>query len=477
MDPDALTCVDTYYGDEDPHVWLEHLQAVADIYHWNEGTCMKVGTVQLRGAAQRWAQQHDFSSWPSFCQQLALRFGDTQECSATYLEQCFQQPFESTQAFADRFLYLAVKAGRKEDPALVYSFTQCLLPELKAEAVRQRLQSITDIAAFCDFWLSTHAEPDACYEHDSNTSDSAWWEEDSLSDVHAHEHDPYAPTIPPSLLLLTLPGDEYACDIVNMLTVCDQLLSECFELQAQQQQFDASELDSELVSWTSSAHQQEPAPFVLGTVQWTSEDTPDSMWRDTRPSLQQLLFCTTAAPLHTPDVPNASLASPQPLPAKDCDKPVVACPTPLLFTTLPEPATQPIKELAQVNAPTLVACESNTSPKLDSTKPSLPAGLPCHSLPTKDNVFMLEREDPASPTWCLCRTPPNLDYPAKFVPCSIPALDDLKPHPMQGLRPPSPILASNQLESYGSDIPTNPLPCHHHKHMLAWATIPKDPGK
>jgi hypothetical protein len=36
----------------------------------------------------------------------------------------------------------AEKAGRIEDETLVYNFTQRLLPELKVEVARQRLESI-----------------------------------------------------------------------------------------------------------------------------------------------------------------------------------------------------------------------------------------------------------------------------------------------------------------------------------------------
>ncbi len=172
FDPECLTVVETYSGHphEDPQAWLSHLQAVAELYQWDEPLCIKIGVLQLRGAAQLWAHRHQFATWFDFCQQLNQRFGETTESAAARLQQCFQQHGESPHAFADRFLCCAVKAGRCEDPPLLYSFTQRLLPELRDEALRQRLHSIADVVVFCDYWLTTQAGFEACQQYNGCNS-------------------------------------------------------------------------------------------------------------------------------------------------------------------------------------------------------------------------------------------------------------------------------------------------------------------
>lgn len=163
IDPEALSCITTYAGHEDPEDWLGQVQALADVYQWQDADCVRIATLKLRDAAQRWARQHTFSSWHDFCQQLLQRFGDTLEVAVTHLDHCYQQPDEQPREFADRFLQLAATAGRCEDPALVHSFTQRLLPELSLGARRQRLHSIAETVAYCEYWLGSNQVDNNCF--------------------------------------------------------------------------------------------------------------------------------------------------------------------------------------------------------------------------------------------------------------------------------------------------------------------------
>ncbi len=149
VDPDSVADVDTYSGTEDPQAWLDQLQAIAELYQWHQALWTKIGVIKLRDAAQVWARRHHFADWSDFCQQLTGRFGQTMESAAACLEQCFQQQGESPHDFADRYLSCATKAGRVEDPLLLCSFTQHLLPELRDECLRQRLHSIADVVTKC----------------------------------------------------------------------------------------------------------------------------------------------------------------------------------------------------------------------------------------------------------------------------------------------------------------------------------------
>lgn len=172
--PESLSVVGTYAGGEDPQGWLDHFQAVADLYQWNEALWTKVGALQLRGSAQLWARRRQFTHWLDFCQQLKQRFGETVESAACRLEQCLQQDGESPRTFADRFLGCAAKAGRCEDPLMLWSFIQHLLPELREEALRQRLHSIADVMAFCEYWLTAQADLDTWEQFDHCSPGQPW---------------------------------------------------------------------------------------------------------------------------------------------------------------------------------------------------------------------------------------------------------------------------------------------------------------
>ena len=150
--PQALTSIERYDGRQDPAVWLDYVQEVATLYHWSDATCLLVAKIRLTGNAKTWSRQHQFLNWAAFQEQLECRFGETKQSSIAKLENCCQLPDESVRDFADRFLRNAQRAGRVEDAALVYNFTQRLQPELRMEVARRRLHHIEDIVTFCDFW-------------------------------------------------------------------------------------------------------------------------------------------------------------------------------------------------------------------------------------------------------------------------------------------------------------------------------------
>lgn len=190
VDPDCVAFVGTYSGHDDPSNWLTHLQAAAELYQWPEAVCLKVGVLQLRGAARLWAHRHHFTSWSKFCQQLDQRFGEVVESAMVRLEQCFQQEDESPGDFADRFLHCAVKSGRQEDPSLLYSFIQRLWPELREEVVRQRLHSLADVVTFCDYWLTTQNNVLTWQQYDNCSPDlmSGDWPDDDWGAYDQQEY-------------------------------------------------------------------------------------------------------------------------------------------------------------------------------------------------------------------------------------------------------------------------------------------------
>lgn len=148
----ALNAITPYDGREDPDAWLNSIQAIAALYNWTDGICLKVARVRLTGPAWGWAQTRHFNSWAAFQQQLVSRYGETKESAIARLECCWQRTNEPVKDFAERYLQNAAKAGRIEDDALVYNFIQRLQPYVKLEVARQRLQSIEEIVTFCDFW-------------------------------------------------------------------------------------------------------------------------------------------------------------------------------------------------------------------------------------------------------------------------------------------------------------------------------------
>lgn len=156
----ALNAIEHYDGTRDPSMWLDSIQEVADLYEWSDNTCLKISKIKLSGPARSWARCHQFAGWADFQRQLEARYGESKASAISRLERCWQRANESVKDFADRYMQDAEKAGRMEDETLVYNFTQRLLPEMKTEVARQRLDSIEGIVSFCNFWADMHAPPD-----------------------------------------------------------------------------------------------------------------------------------------------------------------------------------------------------------------------------------------------------------------------------------------------------------------------------
>lgn len=156
--PTALHAVPTYKGyvEDDAHAWLDNINQIADLYSWPPQTRLKVGKLKLTDAAQRWSTNRQFADWYDFQRQFVHRFGETKESAIARLEQCCQLPQEAVQAYADRFLQEAARAGRQEDDALMYQFICRLRPTLRTEVARQRLHSIEDVINFCNYWAGLH---------------------------------------------------------------------------------------------------------------------------------------------------------------------------------------------------------------------------------------------------------------------------------------------------------------------------------
>ena len=141
-------------------MWLDSIQEVADLYGLPVITRLKIARVNLAGPARSWARCHQFADWTDFQRQLQDRYGESKASVMARLECCLQLANESVRDFADRYMQDAARAGRQEDAALVYNFTQRLLPEFKSEVARQRLDSIEAIVNFSTFWADMLALPD-----------------------------------------------------------------------------------------------------------------------------------------------------------------------------------------------------------------------------------------------------------------------------------------------------------------------------
>jgi len=151
--PATVNLVDRFNGSADAQAWLGSLEDIAGLYGWDDATCLKVAKVRLGGAASTWSQRRRFQDWQQFQDQFLARFGETRESAIARLERCRQSAGETPQAFADRFLQDADRAGRVEDDALVYTFIQRLHSDLRIEVSRRQPASIEEVVSFCNYWL------------------------------------------------------------------------------------------------------------------------------------------------------------------------------------------------------------------------------------------------------------------------------------------------------------------------------------
>ena len=152
--PALLNAVPAYDGYGDPLAWLSNLRRISGLYNWDPETCLTVAEIKLVDTAQRWVNSRRLTSWEDFQAQFIHRFGETRESAIARLERCCQGADESPQAYADRFLQYADRAGKTEDSALLYQFIRGLNNQFKLEAARQRLQSIEEVVGFCNYWQS-----------------------------------------------------------------------------------------------------------------------------------------------------------------------------------------------------------------------------------------------------------------------------------------------------------------------------------
>lgn len=480
IDPAALISVATYSGAEDPQDWLDHVRAMADLYQWNEATCCKVATIRLKGAAQRWAQQRTFTSWPDFCQQMEQRFGEIPEVASAHLEQCFQKPLESPHAFADRFLQTAAKAGRSEDPALLYSFTQRLLPELTAGVLRQRLHSIADVARFCEFWLNTLEPGRESHQHDSSPTDLEVWEEcdesskSCESDFEDQEHEL-------SMLLSDIDADwqEHLA-----LGVFDLLVEEEHQL-LELQQFMAAQ-DREILSLRAALREralqqaQQQHKQQLQLLQAPSGDNviTDRCLNDI-PS--NLLVCT-------PHESTAGIGSPLPtLPMHTRTQPCASTPVLLMHTCVDSPSDGLEQQVSAETPHHLSSSKGGAASDNGLTTTPRPCLLPSQSsLPNLHHHAAEHSGDVVTPTDTTPPCPPaddqlpwhhwsptHVDYPTVYTLRDLGMLNIYDLGLPDWLNATTPLL--EQHNSWSQSIPA--VPSQHHTSMLAWVAVPKDPGK
>ena len=126
----ALNAIEQYDGSQDPTLWLDSIQEVADLYDLSDSTSLKMAKIKLSGPARSWARYHQFANWSDFQRQLQSRYGESRASAISRLERCWQHPTESVKDFADRYLQHAERAGR----AGMWSCTEFSLPMKKPAA-------------------------------------------------------------------------------------------------------------------------------------------------------------------------------------------------------------------------------------------------------------------------------------------------------------------------------------------------------
>lgn len=492
VDPESLSAVETYSGREDPQTWLDHLQAIATLYHWNEALCTKIGLLQLRDEARLWARRHHFASWLEFCQQLHRRFGETTEAAAASLQQCFQQQDESPHAFADRYLWYAAKSGRCEDPALVYSFTQRLLPELREEVLRQRPHTIADAVAFCDYWLTTQADVDTQADFDT------WQPHDS------HSPDQSSRDLPndcDTVVCHSLLGQyEYAlhfqeCSPVDESTYTWPSKLELLEqrLHRLDEHFEMQELlhakDLEIMALKAALAEQDQQQHKQHSP--CSVYDPDLSFDPLDPSGDDhclaMLACTPVAETPAAGVRAAHLAAQQPAPL--CPGTCVHL-TPTCCGVYECVCASPLAMAAPVSSHIVAATaqptcynSSNMAPEVLLAPPYFKPSPSCLLEGPSDG-------DKASPSGCChapplctpCDKPPDLNIHHALM------LNELPQAMFPWLEETFPLLVdftqdydgnpSDQLPSKHTDFNvTHPIQCGHPTHKMAWSKVPKDPGR
>jgi hypothetical protein len=137
MDPpvQALAAIGSFSGEEGlaAHEWLRNITMVASVYHWTDPVCLMVARLRCVGAAALWLDSSNVRTWPEFQQQFLTRFGESTDTLLSRFEQCTQRQGEPVHSFHDRFLSLAVRAGRTTDPTLPHRFFRGLNRTLRKQ--------------------------------------------------------------------------------------------------------------------------------------------------------------------------------------------------------------------------------------------------------------------------------------------------------------------------------------------------------
>ena len=152
----ALSLVEYFSGQyghsAEADAWIRAIDELADAAGWGHKTSLKLARLRLRGAARLWLEAAELSDsmddWPKFKGAFRTRFGERTDTLLTRLAQCKQERGERVQEYADRFLQLAHRAGRRRDDALEHQFIRGLRTFLRNQVV---IQCLTDISEVIDY--------------------------------------------------------------------------------------------------------------------------------------------------------------------------------------------------------------------------------------------------------------------------------------------------------------------------------------
>jgi hypothetical protein len=62
----ALNAIERFDGCQDPNLWLDSIQDVADLYELPHNTSLKIAKIKLSGPARSWAHYRQFTDWSDF---------------------------------------------------------------------------------------------------------------------------------------------------------------------------------------------------------------------------------------------------------------------------------------------------------------------------------------------------------------------------------------------------------------------------
>ena len=153
----AALCLVEYFSGQYGHsaeadAWIRAIDELADAAGWGHKTSLKLARLRLRGAARLWLEAVELSDsiddWPKFKGAFRERFGERTDTLLTRLAQCKQERGEPVQLYADRFLQLAHRAGRRRDDALEHQFIRGLRTFLRNQVI---IQCLTDISEVIDY--------------------------------------------------------------------------------------------------------------------------------------------------------------------------------------------------------------------------------------------------------------------------------------------------------------------------------------